>query len=102
MPDIAVAVSTVGLVVPFILTDPALSGASALPISNAGSVTCTWMNPYGVARALTLSQTLSATFAYTLSTGDTRVPHLEEGWLRVSLGSATYFTSAFTMIILPH
>ena len=96
-------VSTVGLVLPFVLTDPpTLEGFTGIPVSNAESATVTWLNQHGGRRLLTLSNADSATFTYILSMADTRSPHIEEGVLQVSIGTAVFFTSAFLFRVNPH
>ena len=97
------AVSTVGLVLPFILTDPpSLDGVTGSPISNALHATAVWLTQTGARRVLTLSNAQSAVFTYTLSMGDTRSPRLEEGYIEVSISGAVFPSSSFCLHIVPH
>lgn len=97
------AASTVGLVLPFILVDPPVPPATeGLPISNAESATVVWLSQSGQRRPLQLSYAESATFTYTLSMGDTRIPHSESGVLQVTFGTGVFFTSAFQFVVAPH
>jgi hypothetical protein len=94
-------VSTVGLVLPFILVDPPLDDGVA--ISNAQSVTaCVWITQEGIRRPLVLSNTGSAIFTYTVSMGDTRTPKSERGYLEVTIGQAVFPTSHFVFLVTPH
>lgn len=94
-------VSTVGLVLPFILVDPPL--ADAIAISNAVSVAAiTWITQDGRRRPLTASNATSAIFTYTLSMGDTRSPRSEIGYLEITIGETVFPTSHFTFVIRPH
>ena len=105
MADVAFscAVSTVGLILPFILTDPPLSaGLPGNPISNAASASVTWITATGGRRGLALSSPTSAVFTYTTSMGDTRSPRLEEGYLEVTIGGAVFPTSSFLFRVIPH
>lgn len=96
-------VSTVGLVLPFVLLDPPASeGVTGTPISNAESAVVTWINQQGVRRSLAYSNQEMALFTYALSMGDTRSPHIEQGYLQVSLGGAVYMTSAFLFRVVDH
>jgi hypothetical protein len=100
--QISLFVGTTGVVLPFVLTDRPLSaGGSGAPISNATSLTVTWINTQGGSRTLSLSNAASGVFTYTVSAGDTRSPHSECGYLQVSNGTARYFTSSFTMRVVP-
>ena len=103
MAEVSFAVSTIGLVIPFVLTDPPISGFGAVPISNATLVTsCTWLNNRGQGRILTLSQAVSATFTYVVSGYDSRVAHVEEGYLEVKFGTNAFYTSSFLMTVFQH
>ena len=93
-------VSTVGLVLPFILVDPPL--ADAVAISNATSVTAVWLTHDGRRRPLVASQVGSAVFTYTLSMGDTRSPRSELGYLEITIGATVFPTSHFTFLVRPH
>jgi hypothetical protein len=96
-------VSTVGLVLPFVLVDPPVAPATAgEPISNAESAVVTWINQQGLRRSLTLSYSPSAVFTYTLSMGDTRSEHQEAGYLEVRFGAAVYPTSSFLLNVVGH
>lgn len=96
-------VSTVGLVLPFVLVDSPLSaGMDGMPISNAESASVTWVNQAGLRRSLTFSNALSAVFTYVLSAGDTRTPHQEQGYLLVSMGTACYPTAPFLFRVVDH
>jgi hypothetical protein len=96
-------VSTVGLVLPFVLTDPPVSaGLQGVAISNAESATVTWINQAGFRRSLVLSNADSAVYTYILSLGDTRSPHAEQGYLLVDFGGTVVMTSAFTFVVHPH
>lgn len=103
VPAFSCFVSTVGLVLPFILTDPPfVEGTTGLAIPNAESATVTWWTHAGVHRLLTLSNAESAVFTYTVSIQDTRSPKLEEGYLAVSIGTAVFYTSSFLFRVNPH
>lgn len=96
-------VSTVGLVLPFVLTDPVLAaGMAGTPISNAASASVTWINQQGLRRVLAYSNETSAVFTYTLSAGDTRTAHQEQGYLVVSIGTAVYPTAPFLFRVVDH
>ena len=93
--DISFAAGTIGLVLPFILTE------NGYPISNAISATVTWMASDGQQRPLTLASPISAVFTYTVSANDWRTPRRETGYLRVSYGTNVYPTvSSFTVHIV--
>ena len=95
------AVSTVGLVLPFILVDPPLENGVAM--SNAQSVTaCVWITQEGIRRPLVLSNTQSAIFTYTVSMGDTRTAKSERGYLEVTIGGNVFPTSHFVFHVVPH
>lgn len=96
MADISCAISTVGLLIPFTITE------NGVPISNALSATVTWVAQDGRRRPLTLNVPASAEFIYVTSSWDTRSPHVEEGYLQVSFDSNVFFTSFFTMNVVPH
>lgn len=102
MAEVSFAVSTIGLIIPFILVDPVASGADPVPISNALSANCTWIAANGRQRPLTLQTPVSAVFVYSLSSFDSRSPHTEEGWLRVSFDTNQYFTSSFFVNCFQH
>lgn len=82
--DISFAVGTIGLVIPFVLTE------NAVPISNATSATVTWVSMDGHRRPLTLTTPISAVFTYTVSANDWRSPRREIGYLLVSYGTNVY------------
>lgn len=94
--DVSCTVGTIGLVVPFVVTD------GGYPISNAISAIVTWLAQDGKQRPLTLNTPVSAEFIYIMSAWDTRAPHREEGYLRVSYDTNTFYTSFFTVSINPH
>ena len=98
-------VSTVGLILPFVLLDAAThTGTQGAPISNAASVeSIVWINTQGHRRVLTYSNEISAVFTYTLSAGDTRSPHAETGYLEIQFGGGVLvMTSQFTLNVTPH
>ena len=82
--DISFALGTIGLVIPFILTE------NDTPISNATSATVTWISMSGQHRPLTLVTPASAVFTYTVSAEDWRTPRREIGYLLVSYGTNVY------------
>lgn len=90
MSELSFYMGTIGLVLPFVVTE------HGLPISNAQSATVTWLNNRGVQRHLTLTSPVSAEFCYTTSAGEFRTPHIEEGVLRVSFYTNVFYTSSFT------
>jgi hypothetical protein len=94
--DVSYAVSTVGLIIPFCITD------NGFPISNALSASVTWVTQGGQQRPLTLTTPTSAIFTYQVSGRDSRTTHTEQGYLMVSFGTNVYFTSAFTVHVVPH
>jgi hypothetical protein len=104
MAEVSFAVSTIGLIIPFCLIDPLLSGMTGgIPISNAIHVTtATWIAHNGKRRPLTLSQAVSATWTYQISAGDSRTPHIEEGYLEVRFAENTFHTSTFRMSVYQH
>ena len=104
MAEVSFPVSTVGLIVPFVLTNEGFSGNVGSLVSNAISITsCVWISERGVRRALTLSQSVSATFTYTISAGDSRFPHVEAGYLEVVYGGNVFFgVSSFLMVVHQH
>ena len=103
MAEVSLAVSTIGLIIPFILTDPAVSGTAPQPISNAVSVTSViWVTNTGRQRTLTLSQPVSATWTYVTSLADTRTVHIEEGYLQIAFGTNVFYSSSFMMSIHGH
>ena len=102
MAEVSFAVGTIGLVIPFCLINPLLPDAeTSIPISNAlAANTVVWVAQDGRRRPLTLSQSVSATFTYVVSAGDSRVPHIEEGRVEITFGIPPgvvnrFFTSAF-------
>ena len=94
--DVSYAVSTIGLIVPFVITE------NGYPISNALSATVTWVAQNGVQRPLTLVTPVSALFIYQVALRDSRVPHTEQGYLQVSYGTNVFYTSSFTVNVVPH
>ena len=97
------AASTIGLVLPFVLTDPpSAAGTLGVPVSNALAMGVTWITLDGRMRPLRLSAATSAVFTYVVSAGDSQTAHFEEGYLQISIGTTTVFTSTFTMRIVPH
>ena len=94
--DVSFAVSTVGLIIPFVVTD------NGIPISNALSANVTWIAQNGVQRPLTLTIPVSAVFVYQTTIKDSRVPHTEQGYLQVSYGTNVFYTSSFTVNVVPH
>ena len=105
--DVSFVVSTVGLVIPFVLTE--FAGVSDVygsaifnPISYAQSAIVTWISPNGVQRVLTLSSPTSAVFVYQISALDYQAPRREQGQLRVSVGVNVFFTGPFSVNIVEH
>lgn len=96
MSDVSFYVGTIGLVLPFVVTE------HGLPISNAQSATVTWVNNRGIQRHLTLTSPVSAEFCYSTSAGEFRTPHIEEGYLQVSFYTNRFYTSAFSVNIIDH
>ena len=82
--DISFALGTIGLVIPFILTE------NGVPVSNATSAAVTWVAMTGERRPLTLTTPVSAVFTYTVSANDWRTPRREIGYLLVSYGTNVY------------
>jgi len=95
--DVSFTLGTVGLVLPFVVTDK----ATGLPISNALSATVTWVAQNGVRRPLTLEVPASAVYVYTVSAGDFRTPRREVGRLFVDYGVTEFWTSNFTVAVHP-
>jgi hypothetical protein len=104
MAEVSFAVSTVGLIIPFALTDPVDSATgTASPISNAIAITtAVWVSQSGKRRALVLSQPTSATFTYQISAADSRMPHIEEGYLEVVFADHIFFTETFRVNCYQH
>ncbi len=102
MAEVSFAVSTIGLLIPFVLVDPMVSGADPVPISNPLSATATWISMNGRQRPLTLQTPASAVFVYTVSAGDSRTAHVEEGYIQLSYSTNVYSTSYFTMNVFKH
>jgi hypothetical protein len=108
MAEISFAVSTVGLVIPFVLTE--YTGVSDVygsaiyePISYAQSCVVTWIANNGVRRVLTLNYPASAVFTYTISQFDYQAPRRELGQLQVSVGPHVFWVaSTFTVNVFPH
>ena len=105
--DVSFVVSTVGLVIPFTLTEftgvsDIYGSAIFVPISYAQSATVTWINAQGVHRVLSLSSPPSAIFTYTISAFDYQAPKREEGQLMVSVGGTVFFSSKFFINVTPH
>ena len=94
--DVSYVVSTIGLIIPFCITD------GGVPISNALSASVTWVAQNGTQRALTLTTPVSAIFTYQTTIKDARTPHREQGYLMVSFGVNVFYTSSFTVNIVPH
>lgn len=93
--DLSFAVGTIGLTIPFIVTE------NGSPISNAVSANVTWIGSDGQERHLTLETPISAVFTYLLSSGDYRVPRRETGYLLVSYGSHVFpSVSSFTVHVV--
>lgn len=101
MSDVSFVVSTVGLVIPFAITEPNENG-SYVPISNALSANVTWIANDGRKRVLTLMTPVSAVFLYTVSARDWMTPHTEVGQCFVSFGTNGFWTSTFSVRVLPH
>jgi hypothetical protein len=99
MAAVSFAVSTIGLVIPFCLIDPLVSGSEGgVPISNAIQITsATWVAHDGRQRPLTLSQPISALFTYQLTAADSRTPHIEEGYVEVRFAEKTFKTGTFAV-----
>lgn len=94
--DLSFAVGTIGLVIPFVITE------NGLPISNAVSANVTWISSDGRQRALTLLTPISAVFTYTVSANDWRSPRREVGYLLVSFDTNVFpSVSTFTVHVLP-
>ncbi len=109
MAEVSFAVSTIGLVIPFCLVDPVTSSfEGSTPISNAIAATSVvWVANNGKRRPLTLSQSVSATFTYTVSAADSRAPHIEEGCLEVTFGASPgvvnrFYTATFSVNVFQH
>ena len=104
MAEVSFPVSTVGLVIPFVLTEEGFVDGQGAVLSNAVSITsCIWVSERGMRRELTMSQPVSATFTYTISAGDSRFPHVEAGYLEVRYGTNVFFgISSFMMNIHQH
>ena len=105
--EVSFVVSTVGLVIPFVLTE--FTGTSDVygtaifnPISYAGSATVTWIAANGVHRVLTLTTPASAVFTYTISQSDYQSPRREQGQLMVSVGTTVFYGSSFSVNVVPH
>ena len=94
--DVSFAVSTIGLIIPFVITD------NGLPISNPLSANVTWIAQNGMQRSLTLLTPVSAVFTYQTTLKDSRLPHTEQGYLQVSFGTNVFYTSSFTVNVVPH
>lgn len=101
---ISFPVSTVGLVLHFVVTDAPISAGvmTGAPISNAVSANCIWINQGGKQRPLALGSPVSADFTYTVTINDSRSPHVEEGYLQVSFDTNVFYTSHFLMHVVPH
>ncbi len=90
--DISFAAGSVGLVLPFVITE------NGVPISNATSATVTWIATDGQRRPLTLATPISAVFTYTVSAQDWPSSRREQGYLVVSFGTNVFPTvSSFTV-----
>lgn len=100
MSEISFVVSTVGLVIPFSITEPNEFG-SYVPISNALSATVVWRSNDGRQRPLTLLTPVSAVYVYTVSARDWMTPHTEVGQCFVSYGTNGFWTQPFSVRILP-
>ena len=93
--ELSFAVGTIGLTVPFIVTE------NGIPISNAISANVTWIASDGQRRPLTLETPISAVFTYVMSSGDYRLPRRETGYLLVSYGSYVFpSVSSFTVNVV--
>lgn len=101
MSELSFVVSTVGLVIPFSITEPNEFG-SYVPISNALSANVTWFANDGRRRALTLLTPVSAVFTYTVSARDWMTPHHEVGRCFVSFGTNGFWTGPFAVAVTPH
>lgn len=96
MADVSFVVSTVGLTLPFIITD---GGA---PISNALSASVVWHAEDGRRRTLALLTPVSAVFTYTVSARDWLGPRYETGRCFVSFGTNGFWTGTFSVHVAPH
>ena len=96
--DVSFAVGTIGLLIPFIITDP----AGGDPLSNALSANVVWIAQNGIQRPLTLLTPASAVFVYRVVLRDSRIAHTEQGYLQVSYGPNVFYTSSFTVNVAPH
>ena len=101
MSEVSFVVSTVGLVIPFVITEPNEFG-SYVPISNALSATVTWKSGDGRQRPLTLLTPVSGVFTYTVSARDWMTPHHEVGQCFVSYGTNGFWTQQFSVNVIPH
>lgn len=100
--DVSFAMSTVGLIIPFVITDGIDASGMPIPISNSLSANVTWIAQNGVQRPLTLTIPVSAVFIYQVTLRDSRTPHTEQGYLQVSFGTNVFYTSSFTVNVAPH
>lgn len=105
--EVSFVVSTVGLVIPFAITESIgvsdiYGNALFAPISYAQSATVTWLAANGVQRLLTLSSPPSAVWTYTISAMDYQAPRREQGQLRVSVGGTVFWSQTFSVNIVPH
>jgi hypothetical protein len=95
-PDIQLPVSSIGVVIPFVLTD------GGVLLSNAASAAVTWLSTDGTKRVLTLASAASAEFTWTTSANEFRSARHELGYLVVSFYTNTFFSSSFSVNIAPH
>ena len=89
-------VSTVGLVIPFVITE------NNFPVSNALSATVVWHSSTGIRRQLTLVSPASAEWNWITSAHDFRTPRTEEGYLSVSYAQNVFYSSSFQVRVSPH
>ena len=97
MAEVSFVVSTIGLVIPFVVQE------QGVPVSNALSAIVTWIAEDGRHRPLTLLTPTSAVFIYTLSAFAYQTPRHETGQLRVSYGTNEFWTvSMFSVRVIGH
>lgn len=97
MATITIPVSTVGLVIPFVLTE------NAVAVSTASAMSVTWISHDGRQRPLSLLCAASAVFSYVVSGSDSARLGLSRGYLQVSVGTQIYFTAShFTWEVVAH
>ena len=96
MAEVSFPVSSVGLVIPFVVTE------GGQPLTHPLSASVTWINNRGTQRHLTLESPVSSEWTWTTSAGEFRSPHQEEGYLVISYYTNVFYVGPFRVNVTGH